>query len=117
MGITKRGLLLLLAIGSGLTVLACTPQPDPGADTGTEQNSLEQEADITEDKTDPDEESPGNQSQDRPEEAKKDRIRSDATFRHEVNIETDGEIREGEGDRWWEDDSKNGEENKFWDND
>ncbi len=119
----KRGLLLILATGFSLILISCNPQPDPGTDAEIEQNDLEQDPEINEDKAELDQESPvekeqeHEENQDKPEEAKKDRIRSNATFKHEITIKTDGEIREGDGERWWEDDRKNDQENSWWDND
>lgn len=117
---TKKILLLMVVVCLSVILIGCSPQAEEEPEEeGPEEAEPEEAIEVTEadedEENDEDEEDKVLKDEDKAEENKNNGLGSDSTFEHDVDIKTDGEIKEGEGDEWWKEEGNNGDE--WWKND
>lgn len=118
---TKKILLFGLVIATTILVaISCAPQaeeePEEVEPEEEEVEAIEEELEEDEapDEEEEDKDENGNNDEKTPENSSTG-TSTDSTFKHDVNIRTDGEIKEGVGEEWWKEDKKNGDE--WWKSD
>ncbi len=100
----------MVVVCLSVILIGCSPQ------TGEEPEEAEPEEKIEATEADEDEENDEDEKDKvLKNEDKNNGLGSDSTFEHDVDIKTDGEIKEGEGDEWWKEEGNNGDE--WWKND
>jgi len=118
---TKKILLFGLVIAASILVaISCAPQaeeePEEVEQEEEEVEVIEEE--LEEDETldeDEEEKDENEKNEDKATENTGTGVSTDSTFKHEVDIKTDGEIKEGVGEEWWKEENRNGDE--WWKSD
>lgn len=113
---TKNILLFVLVMVLSLVLIGCSPrEEEPEEEVEVAEEVLEEKV------SEPEEDEEELEEEDEEEEKKPAEVErsngqgTDSTFDHQVEIRTNGEIREGDGEEWWKEEGNNGEQ--WWKND